>query len=420
MIMHLDLDAFFASAERIANPHLRDRPIAVGGRADPFIFDKEAKSKRVSLKNAGAFVPTLFHRERGESFENFFKEKEKIRGIVITSSYEARAFGIKTGMSLQEAIKRCPKLIVCVPNHPLYHELSHKLKCFLEKHIPILEQFSIDEFFADVTGWIEDKDIEEFAQNLRLEIEKEFDLPISIGIAKTKWLAKLSTNYAKPKGVKLLLPEEIKDFISTIPIEDFPGIGRATQKRLKQYQKQTLGDVADSKALLYSWGNSGKILYDRVCGLEREPISHTRDRKSIGISRTFDAIENRVELKRRITILTRHLIFLVGKLQVHPKTLYLGIRYQYHSSKKQVSFERKLHEDFLLSLAQEMFDTLDIYPKSSVIRLTISFTNFQKTATKYPSLFHYQEDEKSIKISEKTQKLREKYGVDIIKRGSEL
>ena len=418
--MHLDLDAFFASAERIANPHLRDRPIAVGGRADPFIFDKDAKSKKVSLKNSGAFVPTLFHREKKDNFESFFKEKEKIRGIVITSSYEARAFGIKTGMTLQEAIKRCPQLLVCVPNHTLYHELSHKLKRFLETKIPSLEQFSIDEFFADVSGWIEDEEVESFAQNLRQEIEKEFQLPISIGIAKTKWLAKLSTNYAKPEGVKLLLPKEIHTFIHHIPIEKFPGIGRATQKKLKQYQKHTLGDVADSKALLYSWGNSGKILYDRVTGLEREKVIHKRDRKSIGISRTFDPLDTRVELKRRVSILTRHLIFLVGKLQVHPKTLYLGIRYQYQSSKKQISFERVLSEDFLLSLAQKMFDELDIYPKSHVIRLTISLNNFQKTSTKYPSLFHHHEDIKSAKLSEKTQKLREKYGVDIIKRGSEL
>jgi DNA polymerase-4 len=420
MILHLDLDAFFASAERIANPHLRDRPIAVGGRADPFIFDKDAKSKKVSLKNAGAFVPTLFHREKKENFESFFKEKEKIRGIVITSSYEARAFGIKTGMTLQEAIKRCPQLLVCVPNHPLYHELSHKLKCFLETKVPSLEQFSIDEFFADVSGWIADQEVESFAQTLKDDIEKEFQLPISIGIAKTKWLAKLSTNYAKPKGVKLLLPEGISDFISDIPIEKFPSIGHATQKKLKQYQKYTLGDIADSKSLLYSWGNAGKILYDRVCGLERESVQHHRDRKSIGISRTFDPIDERVELKRRVSILTRHLIFLVGKLQVYPKTLYVSIRYQYQSSKKQVSFQRELSEDFLLSLAQEMFQQLDIYPHSHVIRLTISLNNFQKTANRYPSLFHYHADSKSVKLSEKTQKLREKYGVDIIKRGSEL
>ncbi len=418
--MHLDLDAFFASAERIGNPHLDNIPIAVGGRADPFIFDKTAKSKKVTLDNAGAFVPTLFHREIAANFEGYFKEKEKIRGIIVTSSYEARAFGIKTAMPLAQALKLCPHLTICLPRHHLYHELSHKLKLFLETKIPSVEQYSIDEFFADVSGWIKDDEIEAFAKGLKKEILEEFSLPISIGVAKTKWLAKLSTNFAKPDGVKLLKPEDISSFIHDIPIEEFPGIGKATQKKLHHYQKKTLGDIENSKNLLYSWGNSGKVLYDRVCGLDHDLIEHKRDRKSIGISRTFDTIDDRTEIKRRLTILSRHLIFLVSKLHLHPKTLFVGIRYQYQSSKKQISFERLLHEDFLLKKSLEVFEELDIYPKSSVIRLSISLTNFQENPIKYPSLFDYADDRISHKLTEKTQKMREKYGVDIIKRGSEL
>ncbi len=420
MILHLDLDAFFASAERIGKPHLHNIPIAVGGRADPFIFDKDAKSKKVSLENSGAFVPTLFHREMKKDFESYFKEKEKIRGIVITSSYEARAFGVKTAMPLVQALKLCPHLVICLPQHHLYHDLSHRLKLFLETKVPSLEQYSIDEFFADVSGWIADRDIEHFAYQLKQEILEEFSLPISIGIAQTKWLAKLSTNYAKPDGVKLLKPKDIGTFIHNIPIEAFPGIGKATQKKLLHYQKRTLGDIKDAKNLLYAWGNSGKQLYDRVCGLDHDKIEHKSDRKSIGISRTFDAIEDRVEIRRRLTILARHLIFLVSKLQLHPKTLFIGIRYAYQSSKKQVSFERLLHEEFLLKKSLEIFQELDRYPHSKVIRLTISLSNFQKNPNKYPSLFAYEEDRIAHKLTQKTQKMREKYGVDIIKRGSEL
>ena len=418
--MHLDLDAFFASAEQIDNPHLRHKPIVVGGRSDPFIFDKEAKSKKVSLDNQGAFVPTLFHREKKGDFESFFKEEERIRGIVITSSYEARAFGIKTGMSIAQALKLCPKLIVCVPHHHLYHDLSHRLKHFLETKVPLLEQYSIDEFFADVSGWVEEEDIEAFAWNLRKEIEDTFALPISIGIAHTKYLAKLATNYAKPKGVKYLKKEDISSFISDIPIEAFPSIGNATQKKLKAYQKHTLADIESSKALLYSWGNSGKLLYDRVCGLDSDKVEHKRDRKSIGISRTFDPIIDRQEIRRRLTILARHLIFLVTKLQLNPKTFYLGIRYPYQSSKKQHSFERLLSEELILALSQEMFQELDIYPHSEVIRLTISLTNFQEKPHQYPSLFDYHDDRVAYRLTQHTQKMREKYGVDIIKRGSEL
>lgn len=421
MIMHLDLDAFFASAERIKSPQLQHRPIAVGGRSDPFIFDKRSKSKKVSLHNRGAFVPTLFHREVTKDFESFFKEQERVRGIVITSSYEARAFGIKTGMTIAEALKKCPHLIVCVPNHHFYHTLSHQLKDFLETKIPSLEQYSIDEFFADVSGWIADEDVETFSRNLQEEINKEFSLPISIGIAPTKWLAKLSTNYAKPAGVRLLKQEDISTFIHDIPIEAFPGIGRATTKKLHQYQKNTLGDIQEAQSLLYAWGNAGRSLYDRVCGLDKDGVEHRRDRKSIAISRTFDPISDRVELKRRVTILARHLYFLVTKLQLHPKTLYVGIRYQYHAkSKRQHTFERLMSEDFFYYQVQESFRTLDIYPYSAVIRLTISLTNFQTSPNRYPSLFDYQDDRIAYKLSKNTQKMREKYGVDIIKRGNEL
>ena len=420
MIIHLDLDAFFASAHRIQNPHLENRPIVVGGRSDPFIFDKTSKSKKVSLHNQGAFVPTLFARDVQASYETFFKEKEKVRGIVITASYEARAKGIKTGMSLKEALSRCPELLVCVPDHSLYHTLSHQLKSFLETKIPLLEQYSIDEFFGDVSGWIVQEDVVAFAKSLQQEILEQFSLPISIGIAKTKWLAKLATNYAKPIGIKYLPPEQIASFIHDIPIAAFPGIGKATEKKLLHYQKHTLGDIYDSKALLYSWGSSGKVLYDRISGLEEEKIIHKRDRKSIGISRTFDPIEDRVELQRRLRILSRHLIFLVNKLHLHPKTLYISLRYLYKSSKKQESFHELLTEEFLHQNTQRLFKELDIYPHTPIIRLTISLNNFQATPSKYPSLFHYQESQNAQKITQETQRLREKYGVDIIKRGSEF
>ena len=115
MIIHLDLDCFFASCERLRDPSLRGRPIAVGGRGDPFIFAQASRRNLdVTLENSGAFVPTLFYDARS-GFEDYFVEGEKIRGIVITSSYEARALGVKTGMTIREALQRCPHLRYCLP-----------------------------------------------------------------------------------------------------------------------------------------------------------------------------------------------------------------------------------------------------------------------------------------------------------------
>jgi len=145
MILHLDLDCFFASAHRIGNPHLENIPIAVGGRSNLSIFDKVKQTRELS-KIEGAFTSSILSSNGNKSFEEYFVDKNgRVRGIITTSSYEARAFGVKTAMSVAEALRWCPNLTVISPNYPLYHELSHKLKSLLEKEIPAIEQFSIDE-----------------------------------------------------------------------------------------------------------------------------------------------------------------------------------------------------------------------------------------------------------------------------------
>lgn len=137
MIIHLDLDSFFASAHRSINPSLHNIPIAVGGRSNLKIFDKRKVNIKLYNSNSGAFVNPIFYNDKDTDFESFFIDKiegvEKIRGIITTASYEARAYGIKTGMSVNEAIGRCPSLTVLPPNYILYHELSYNLHQFLKK-----------------------------------------------------------------------------------------------------------------------------------------------------------------------------------------------------------------------------------------------------------------------------------------------
>ena len=150
MIIHLDLDAFFCSCERLRNPSLVGRAIAVGGRGDPFIFDKQpSHAKKLITLNSGAFVPSLFHSEHDNS--KYFNDGEKIRGIVTTASYEARACGVKTGMTIYETLQRCPHIILLPPDHLLYHTMSHELMEYLATLIPVMEQYSIDEMFGDLT-----------------------------------------------------------------------------------------------------------------------------------------------------------------------------------------------------------------------------------------------------------------------------
>ena len=150
MIIHLDIDCFFAAAHRINNPQLNNIPIAVGGRSNLSIFSKSPQKRELS-KIDGAFTSSILSvSDNSKTFEEYFLDKDKrVRGIITTSSYEARAYGVKTAMSVAEALRWCPNLIVIPPNYSLYHELSHKLKLLLQNTIPTIEQFSIVEFFCD-------------------------------------------------------------------------------------------------------------------------------------------------------------------------------------------------------------------------------------------------------------------------------
>ena len=167
MFLHLDLDCFFVSAHRTLDDTLFDIPVAVGGRSNVNIFSSKKEVREISTAS-GAFVSTILTNEGKKTFKEYFvDENGKIRGIITTSSYEARKYGVKTAMSVNEALVLCPHLKMLPPNYPLYHDLSIKLRDLLAKEVPLLEQFSIDEFFADVTGYIDESEIEEFALYLK-------------------------------------------------------------------------------------------------------------------------------------------------------------------------------------------------------------------------------------------------------------
>ena len=418
MYFHLDLDAFFVSAERSINPKLYGKAIAIGGRSDPYIFSKKRLQRDILFQNSGAFVSAVFIDKDTKNLPNYFCENGKIRGIVTTSSYEARKYGIKTGMSIAEAKSRCKELIVIKPNHALYHKLSKNLREYMEEHIPIIEQFSIDEFFGDLHGWIKEEDTYRFLSDIQNDILKKFKLPCSIGIAKSKWTAKLATEYAKPFGIKQV--NNIDEFIKDIPIEKFPFIGKAMQKKLHKYKKFTLKDIKESKTLLYSWGNHGKTIYDRVCGIDNEIVLEKEGRKSVGISRTFDELKDRKEIQRRLYILCRHLSFMVSKLDLTPTTIYLSIRYKYSKKRKQQTFNRLFNEKFLTQIIIQTFLELDKNSLDPVIRLSISLCNFIKKEKFTPSVLNIEEDLKYHKLSRQSYKLQKKYGIDIIRSAKEL
>ena len=421
MKLHIDIDCFFVSAHRIDNPKYHNIPLAVGGRSNLTIFERK-KSKLAMSKIDGAFTSSILSANSDKSFEDYFVDDDgRVRGIITTSSYEARSFGVKTAMSVAEALRLCPNLTVLPPNYPLYHELSFRFKELLQKHIPSIEQFSIDEFFGDVTGWIKDNDIEKFVIDLKQIIFEELGLPVSIGVSHSKWIAKLATNDAKPYGVKIVPKDGVYEYIKGKSTSSFPGIGKGYQERLDRYNIKTLDQIKDKKDLFYSWGKNGVQLYNRICGIDNEKIALAQSRKSIGLGRTFDPLENRDEIKRRITILCRHISFLALKGKHNPTTYAINIKYQYGDTQKTfINTNRAFSELFLKQQMVEMFNKIDIHPSHSIVQLNLTLSNFSENKLFTRNLLELEDDKKLESLTNSMQKLRDKFGIDIIKSGGEF
>ena len=427
MKIHLDLDCYFVSAERTRYPFLKDKNVVVAKSSDKKIFSKD-KKQGVILGDTGAFNSVLEFKNSYDTNnilkawkDEFLDENGDIHGIVIAKSYECKPYGIKTGTPLREAIYMCPNLIIIPSDHLFYQELSQKLKAYLEFKIPVLEQYSIDEFFGDLNGWVKNSDTLEFIKDLRDDIKEKFDLPITIGASKSKWIAKLLTDRIKPFGVYALEESMVLDYTKDIDVNDFPGIGRAISKKLADYRVKTLGELRARPNLLYLYGKTGVELYERICGTDNERVIPYSDRRGIGISRNFKAIIDRNEIYRRVMILARYLSYTITKLNLNPTTFYFKIRYEYGIKNSQSITENRLfNEKFLIDLAKLMIKKLDTRLNYKIHYIAISASNFASDHNiKTFCLIDYKKDLKYKALNENLLKVRDKYGIDIVKYASE-
>ena len=421
MFIHIDLDCYFVSAHRTLDKSLHNIPVAVGGKSNVDIFS-HTRVKRTMATNRASFSSKILDSEDENSSNDYFvDENNKIRGIITSASYEARAFGVKTAMSVNEALKLCPNLKMIPPKYSLYDELSSKLKELLELEIPLIEQFSIDEFFGDLTGYIKEDEAEDFARKLKDKIFKELNLPCSIGLANTKYLSKLMTNEAKPNNIKLLKKENIEEFTKNILIENFTGIGKSLCEKLSGYNIKTLGDIRKNKNLFYSFGKVGIDTYNRVCGIKDSKLNITKEKKSIGIGRSFDVVFSRDELKRRVMILSRYLSFIVKKDGHNPLSFQIHIKYESNIKTKAQENSNKIFNEFdFKNSIINLFMQADKHRNHGVVQLYITVFNFAKKGEHTYNLFEYEDDLKKDKLGKNIQNLREKFGIDILKSAFEL
>ncbi len=428
MKIHLDLDCYFVSAERTRYPFLKDKNVVVVKSSDKSIFTLSKKDSSF-VGDTGAFNSILEFKNNytSDHILNAWKKEfidettGNIHGIVIAKSYEAKKYGIKTGTPLKEALVMCRDLYIIPSDHHFYQQISKKLKEYLELKIPVLEQYSIDEFFGDLNGYIKDEETYEFIKELRDDIMEKFDLPITIGASSSKWTAKLITDKVKPFGAFALPKQYIRSYISNIPAEEFPGIGRAIYQKLSKLHITTLGEVAERPRLFDQYGKTGRDLYKRILGIDNERVIPAHNRKGIGISRNFQAVASREEIYRRSTILARYLAYTISKMNLNPTTFYFKIKYNYTtSSKESISVNRLFNEKFLVDLSASMIKKLDVHPGYKIHFISIHASNFISASNlKTFDMIHYKDDSKFSSLQKQLNKIRDKYGVDIVRYGNE-
>lgn len=247
-IFHLDLDAFFVSVERIFDPSLEGKPVIVGG--DP----------------------------HG-------------RGVVAACSYEARKYGLHSAMPIRTAYKLCPNGIYLHGHFHEYSLYSKAVKNILSTYAPVIEQASVDEFYMDFTGCGKlYGSMFAFASRLQQEIWEKLSLPCSIGIGSNKTIAKIGSDCLKPKGITYIIPGMEKEFLSHMPVETIPGVGKVTQTELNGKGIYTVGDITKLPADYFSaaFGKYGIDLWRKANGEGREYLTVEHEQKSISKETTFD------------------------------------------------------------------------------------------------------------------------------------
>jgi len=245
MIVHFDLDAFYASVAERDDPRLRGVPLAVSG------------SSR--------------------------------RAVVLTASYAARPFGVRSAMPLYRALELCPQLVVVPPNRAAYYEASQKVFAIFEDDSRAVEGLSLDEAFCDVATDDVDEAIA-FAQRVRSRIREEVGLTASAGVARGKMVAKIASDANKPDGLTVVRPGTEAEFLAPMPVGRLWGIGPKTQPRLEAAGIRTIGDVAvlDDARLYALFGRGGPFYRDLARGIDEREVDSSRERKSISTEETFE------------------------------------------------------------------------------------------------------------------------------------
>ena len=373
-IMHVDMDAFYASVEILDNPNLKGLPVIVGGRS--------------------------------------------ARGVVSTCSYEARKFGVHSAMPLFEARRLCPHGVSLPVRPHRYAEMSGKIMAIFRETSPLVEQLSIDEAFLDLTGMERLGGAETIAHQVQDRIQEELKLSASVGLAPNKFLAKLASDMDKPHGFVKITPGEAEAMLAPMPVTKIFGIGRSAEDKLKQFGIEKIGQLAsaDVAILRKVFGINAEQVKRLARGLDDRPVVNEEEAKSIGKENTFDYDLTDFESCRdEVLDLSGQVGWRLRRENLAGHTVTLKVKFaDFHTITRSSTGDRLIAwDEEIFSLAEQMLRKINVKP--GVRLLGVSVSNLFRPEDE--PVLGFAEDERMQRRNRAIDSLKSKFGENIIKRG---
>ncbi len=374
IIIHVDMDAFFASVEQLLHPEWRGKPVIVG--ADP--------------------------------------KGGKGRGVVSAASYEARRFGVHSAMPISRAYQLCPHAIFVLPHSDVYRDYSNRVFRILEKFSPKIEPLSIDEAFLDSTGTLKMfGSVENLGMAIKHEIKSRTGLTASVGIAPSKSVAKIASDYQKPDGLTIIPPDEVQNFLDPLPVSCLWGVGKKMQETLCKMGIHTIKTLRQYplKVLEDKFGKMGIHIYHIARGLDEREITIEEEVKSVSNETTFSRdIEDIEVIRNTIFALAEKVCGRLRRAGLSGRTIHLKIRFDNFQT-----FTRSFTLNFPVNLTHEVYDTAEkllseFDPLKLPVRLVgVGVSNLVSEKNKQLSIWDI-ENQRKLKLEKIMDHIQDKYG----------
>ena len=371
-IVHMDLDSFFVSVERLVDASLNGKPVIVGGSAH--------------------------------------------RGVVASCSYEARKFGVRSAMPMKFALKLCPQAKVIKGDMELYSKMSHEVTAIIEEQAPLMEKVSIDEFYLDVSGLDKFYGCYKWTSDLSQKVIRETGLPISFALSINKTVSKIGTGEAKPVGKLQIVKEQVRPFLNPLPVNKIPGIGDVTFHTLSRIGIRTIQTLSEMPVDLLQklFGKNGEELWKKANGIDENPVEPYNERKSISTETTFD--EDSMDISKMKSLM----IGMIEKLAYQLRTeqwlcsvIVVKIRYNnFDTETKQCRIAYTSCDHMLIGKVMDLFDKL--YERRMRVRLLgIRFSGLIR-GTYQINLF--EDTHEMLSLYQAIDRMKNRFGFEAVQR----